>query len=346
MKLKLLTTDQGLLKWRSLDRKKQEILKALNASPSADFTDFDVEAVEVTAELNSRGRISHSWLDRLFAVWFKRGYDFVGLHYSKKGWLALGLPETLRGANPIDSDVVGEFYMWADEDTTRRYTRGGSRLNQFIQVLLHEICHEYYRGAGLPDPTHDHHYTEGEIRSLVATLDWTLYRPKLQEFRQAEGLLMKLLRLFIKKLQGQVADLQSRVRPTALTPVVQRKADAIVAEMKRRGHAVRIVEGYRTFERQTELYNQGRTTAGAIVTNAKAGESLHNYGVAVDFVFRREGYNASSTLWALLGKVGKDQGFTWGGDWQGFVDRPHFELKQGYTTQEFKEGKVDYTKFN
>ena len=115
--------------------------------------------------------------------------------------------------------------------------------------------------------------------------------------------------------------------------------------MKRRGHPVRIVEGFRTLERQTELYNQGRTTPGAVVTNAKAGQSLHNYGVAVDFVFRQEGYNASNTLWNLLGSVGKAQGFIWGGDWNGFVDRPHFEMKLGYSLRDFQKNKIDWNKY-
>lgn len=355
MKLKLITTDERVLRWRSLERKKREVLKALNAGKGANFTTFDVvfDVTARTPELrtNKKGkpRVAHSWIDKMAKPWFNRGYDFVGIHFTKKHWLDAGLQESLRGSNPIDSDLIGEFVMWADEKTTRRYASGGSRLNQFIQVLLHEICHEYYRGAGLPDPTHEHHYTEGEIRDLVATLDWTLYRPELRTYRSKESLIRQLLLKIIELLTGKVEDLKQQVkyrRPTTLTPLVQRKADAIVAEMQRLGHPVRIVEGFRTFERQDKLYAQGRTTEGAIVTHARAGESYHNYGVAVDFVFRREGYNASSTLWQLLGAVGKRQGFEWGGDWQGFVDRPHFQLRLGYTLQDFKQGKVDYTKFN
>ena len=111
------------------------------------------------------------------------------------------------------------------------------------------------------------------------------------------------------------------------------------------GHPVRITEGYRSMERQQELYNQGRTTPGNIVTNAKAGESFHNYGVAVDFVFRKEGYNASEELWQTLGAIGKSQGFEWGGDWAKFVDKPHFSMTLGYSLEDFKLGKVDYSKW-
>ncbi len=137
-----------------------------------------------------------------------------------------------------------------------------------------------------------------------------------------------------------------RYRPKTIQPLVQRQADKIVSEMARLGHPVRIVQGYRSIEEQNRLYEQGRTTAGAIVTNAKGGQSFHNYGVAVDFVFIKEGWNATDTLWQLLGKVGKAQGFEWGGDWQGFVDRPHFEMKLGYSLNDFQNNKVDYNKFN
>lgn len=41
--------------------------------------------------------------------------------------------------------------------------------------------------------------------------------------------------------------------------------------------------GDRTFDEQTALYNQGRTTPGAVITDAQAGQSAHNFGLAVDF---------------------------------------------------------------
>jgi peptidoglycan L-alanyl-D-glutamate endopeptidase CwlK len=346
MKLKLVTTDKTLLKWRTLDAKKREILAALNSGKNANFTDFDIELqADLKPEVTDKKRISHKWLDTITTPFFKLGYDFVGLHMSMAQWKKFGIQASLNGANPIDTDVLGEFYVRADETTKRK----GTRYLQFIQTLLHEICHEYFRGAGLPDITHEYHDKHKDIRGLLATLDWALYRPKLQEMRGLEAILKKKLSEYITYLQEKVKALTAKqvpYVPTAVMPLVQRKADAVVAEMAARGHAVRMVEGYRSIERQNELYAQGRTTAGAVVTNAKGGQSFHNYGVAVDFVFRKEGYNASDTLWALLGKVGKLQGFEWGGDWQGFVDRPHFELKLGYTLKDFQDQKVDYKKYN
>ncbi len=131
-----------------------------------------------------------------------------------------------------------------------------------------------------------------------------------------------------------------------LQPLVARKANEVVETMRLLGLPVRIVEGYRSIARQNDLYAQGRTKPGAIVTNAKGGQSFHNYGVAVDFVFVNTGYNAPDAHWYVLGSMAKKNGFSWGGDWSGFKDRPHCELTLGYTLAEFQKGTVDYSRFN
>ena len=152
----------------------------------------------------------------------------------------------------------------------------------------------------------------------------------------------------IASLWAKVASLKTALaslKPIGLQPLVQRKANEVIASMSLLGLPVRITEGYRSETRQNALYAQGRTTPGPIVTNAKAGESLHNYGVAVDFVFRNQGYNATNAQWQTLVHIAKSKGFEWGGDWPSFPDKPHFQLMLGYTLEDFKAGKVDYTKY-
>ena len=51
-----------------------------------------------------------------------------------------------------------------------------------------------------------------------------------------------------------------------------------------KGLDILIYCGYRSNDEQNELYKQGRETAGKIVTNARGGQSFHNYGRAIDFV--------------------------------------------------------------
>ncbi len=56
---------------------------------------------------------------------------------------------------------------------------------------------------------------------------------------------------------------------------------------------VRIAQGLRTFQEQDDLYAIGRTKPGKKVTNAKGGQSVHNYGFAVDIVLIIDGKTAS-----------------------------------------------------
>ena len=83
----------------------------------------------------------------------------------------------------------------------------------------------------------------------------------------------------------------------------------------------------RTFEESTKLYNQGRTTPGSIVSNAKAGQSYHNYGLALDFHLQVNGKDKwlVDKNWMIVVKCFKDRGFKWGGDFKSIPDAPHFE---------------------
>lgn len=47
--------------------------------------------------------------------------------------------------------------------------------------------------------------------------------------------------------------------------------------------------GLRTFDEQSALFAKGRSQPGGIVTNAKAGESAHNYGCGSDWTIFENG---------------------------------------------------------
>ncbi|MBC1801136.1 M15 family metallopeptidase [Listeria booriae] len=88
---------------------------------------------------------------------------------------------------------------------------------------------------------------------------------------------------------------------------------------------------FRSKAEQDALYAQGRTKPGQIVTNAKGGQSNHNYGVAVDLcLYTDDGKNVvwetTSKRWLRVVAIAKSVGFKWGGDWTSFKDYPHFEL--------------------
>ena len=103
---------------------------------------------------------------------------------------------------------------------------------------------------------------------------------------------------------------------------------------------VYLVEGLRSFARSTELYKQGRTQPGAIVTKAKAGQSYHNFGLAVDCVLTDSHgqptweFNPTGPTWARVVTLAKGRGLAWGGDWKGFKDIPHFQSSKPPTLAE------------
>ena len=69
-----------------------------------------------------------------------------------------------------------------------------------------------------------------------------------------------------------------------LHPVVADKCKKFIAACKKAGIDVLITSTYRDNEAQDEIYAQGRTKPGRIVTYAKGGSSFHNYRLAFDFV--------------------------------------------------------------
>ncbi len=102
------------------------------------------------------------------------------------------------------------------------------------------------------------------------------------------------------------------------------------------GDFIRICQGYRTYQEQDNLYAKGRTTDGSTVTNAKGGESIHNFGLAFDIVGIKNGKIDYNLDWSSLSTLAKNKGFKWGGDWTSFKDKPHFENTFGYSIEDLQ----------
>jgi peptidoglycan L-alanyl-D-glutamate endopeptidase CwlK len=67
-----------------------------------------------------------------------------------------------------------------------------------------------------------------------------------------------------------------------LLPQVQPYARALIGKAAAAGITIKVISGLRTHEEQNDLYAQGRTKRGPIVTNARGGYSNHNFGIAFD----------------------------------------------------------------
>ncbi len=106
-------------------------------------------------------------------------------------------------------------------------------------------------------------------------------------------------------------------------PELKKRTERLLFEAECQGLRPQIFEGFRSLERQKKLYEGDQK-----VTGAKPGNSFHNYGLAVDVVFRNDKNQPSwdeKHDWEKLGKIGKSVGLQWGGDWKK-RDRPHFQL--------------------
>jgi peptidoglycan L-alanyl-D-glutamate endopeptidase CwlK len=97
---------------------------------------------------------------------------------------------------------------------------------------------------------------------------------------------------------------------------------------ERHGYDMAILEGYRSPERQNAL-----AAAGPNVTNARAFQSYHQFGLAADCAFLRDGKLVISERdpWVMrgyqfYGAAAEAAGLTWGGRWT-MMDFGHAELR-------------------
>ena len=133
---------------------------------------------------------------------------------------------------------------------------------------------------------------------------------------------------------------------TALHPTVAAKATAHIAACKAEGIDLLITCTFRDREMQDHLYAQGRTDPGKIVTNAKGGQSAHNYKLAYDIVpmvYGKPVWNTTGDdgkLWERVGELGEAQGLEWAGRWKTFREYPHFQFLGGHPLSYFQDGGV------
>lgn len=116
------------------------------------------------------------------------------------------------------------------------------------------------------------------------------------------------------------------------------------------GVRLRFTHTLRSNKEQDELYAQGRTKPGPKVTDAKAGQSMHNYGLAFDTVILldKDGDGKFETVsysldkhWMAVTNYFKSKGWEWGGDWKSFKDNPHFQKSFGFKWRDLAKMKKD-----
>ena len=125
---------------------------------------------------------------------------------------------------------------------------------------------------------------------------------------------------------------QGRAVRKGCHPLILQFEKAFIAELKMQGIPAFAHTMYRDGDEQDRLYAEGRS-------NARAGESAHNHGMAGDIIHSVLPWNLSddpdesTLLWDIMGWIGKEVAarqkidVIWGGDWKTLWDPAHWELE-------------------
>ena len=146
-------------------------------------------------------------------------------------------------------------------------------------------------------------------------------------------------------------DKTSLSRVALMHPLLRTELANILSEIAQGGVSIRLTQTLRTIQEQNDLYAIGRTKPGKIVTNAKGGQSYHNWGLSCDFcLLHKDGsisWNMHEDLdkdgiadWMEVVKVFEKYGWEWGGKWK-FKDTPHFQKTFGKSIKDLQNCKKD-----
>jgi len=118
-------------------------------------------------------------------------------------------------------------------------------------------------------------------------------------------------------------------------PIIREQLKAHYLECNNKlpiGVRLRFSHVLRTFKEQDLLFAKRPK-----VTNARGGQSIHNNALAFDIVilYDLDGNGTLETAswkedkhWKTVVTYFKQNGYEWGGDWELFKDKPHFQAKK------------------
>jgi hypothetical protein len=127
-------------------------------------------------------------------------------------------------------------------------------------------------------------------------------------------------------------------------PIVQELLTKVEAATNRKWG---ISDARRTMAEQRNIYAQGRTKPGKVVSNAKPGQSAHNFGYAVDVWPMKEDdfdWGANGSLFKTMADIAVSLGLTAGFYFKSIHDAPHVESPKWKAQQKrWQVGELEIT---
>ncbi|HEX8197799.1 MAG TPA: M15 family metallopeptidase [Pyrinomonadaceae bacterium] len=137
-------------------------------------------------------------------------------------------------------------------------------------------------------------------------------------------------------------DQRSERRIQTLHLKAQEAGRTFLTAVRAQGIDARIISGTRTYAEQNVLYRKGRFgNPPPRVTNARGGQSNHNFGIAWDIgIFQNGNYLPESPLYDQAAQIGLAAGIVgleWGGNWINFKDRPHYQMATQFNITQIRQ---------
>jgi len=142
----------------------------------------------------------------------------------------------------------------------------------------------------------------------------------------------------IRERHGEF-DSRTEANLRLLMPKAQEAARIFLGTVRGARIDARIISGTRTYAEQDALFRQGRFgNPGPQVTNARGGQSNHNFCIAWDIgIFQNGKYLTDSPLYPKAAEIGLLPTLEWGGNWKSFKDLPHYQLPTGLPITKVRE---------
>lgn len=126
-------------------------------------------------------------------------------------------------------------------------------------------------------------------------------------------------------------DARSERLIATLQPAAQRAARTFLWRTRGAGLDARVISATRSYDEQNRLFRRGRFgRSGPKVTNARGGQSNHNFAIAWDIgLFEGGAYLTGEAAYERAARAGLVDELEWGGAWRSFRDTPHYQLANG-----------------